>query len=113
MHELLIVGAIIATELGMYEAVAGSSPDPLSAVCTVTRRDPLGNPHKYLKIRGVDPPPGGQWRKDRVLVPINSGYDPYSMGPEGKSLPPLTARLSRDDIIRAADGAFFGPAEGY
>jgi general secretion pathway protein G len=103
----------IASELAEYEAVAGSLPDSLAPIRSGSRRDPWGNPYQYLKIRGVDPPPRGKWRKDRFLVPINSDYDLYSMGPDGRSTPPLTAAMSRDDIIRAADGAFFGPAEEY
>jgi general secretion pathway protein G len=47
------------------------------------------------------------------VVPINTDYDLYSMGKDGKSQPPLTAKDSRDDIIRANDGAYIGPAEGY
>lgn len=103
----------IATELAEYEAMNGSLPDSLAAIRSGSLRDPWGNPYQYLKIRGVEPPPRDQWRKDRFLVPINSDYDLYSMGPDGRSRPPLTAAMSRDDIIRAADGAFFGRAEEY
>ena len=52
-------------------------------------------------------------RKDRSLVPLNSTYDLYSMGKDGQSQPPLTAKASRDDIIRANDGSFYGIAEDY
>lgn len=52
-------------------------------------------------------------RKDHSLVPINSDYDLYSMGPDGKSQAPLTANASRDDIIRANNGAFYGKASNY
>ncbi len=52
-------------------------------------------------------------RKDRFLVPINTDFDLYSMGRDGKSTPPLTAAASRDDIIRANGGAYIGPAKGY
>jgi general secretion pathway protein G len=55
----------------------------------------------------------GQVRKDRNLVPINSRYDLYSMGADGRSVPPLTAQESRDDIIRANDGGYVGLAAGY
>jgi general secretion pathway protein G len=49
-------------------------------------------------------------RKDRFLVPINSRFDLYSMGRDRASVPPLTAKVSQDDIIRADDGAFVGLA---
>jgi len=52
-------------------------------------------------------------RKDRFLVPINSDFDLYSMGPDGESKPPLNAKSSRDDVIRAANGAFYGLAEKF
>ena len=47
------------------------------------------------------------------MVPINTDYDLYSMGKDGQSAPALTAQKSRDDIIRANDGAYIGPAAGY
>lgn len=52
-------------------------------------------------------------RKDHNLVPINTDYDLYSMGPDGQSVAPLTAKASRDDIIRGADGAFIGRASDF
>jgi len=52
-------------------------------------------------------------RKDRFLTPINSDYDLYSMGPDGESNEPLTVPVSRDDIIRASDGAYVGVAENF
>ena len=52
-------------------------------------------------------------RKDRFLVPINTNFDLYSMGPDGKSVPPLTAQASQDDIIWASDGEYIGPAAQY
>ncbi len=62
--------------------------------------------------------PGGRGhpsgaRKDRFLVPINCDYDLYSMGPDGETTAPLTAKKSRDDIIRANDGAYVGPASEF
>jgi general secretion pathway protein G len=46
-------------------------------------------------------------------VPINSDYDLYSVGKDGVSSGPLTAGPSRDDVIRANDGGFFGLARDY
>lgn len=72
--------------------------------------DPWGNPFRYQSLAAV---PKGKWRKDRFLVPINSTYDLWSMGPDGKSVAPLTAKASRDDIVRANDGTFYGWASDY
>jgi len=73
--------------------------------------DPWGNPYQYLNfdtVKGV-----GSVRKDRFLVPLNTDYDLYSMGKDGKSQTPLTAAASHDDIVRANDGRYIGLASGY
>jgi general secretion pathway protein G len=72
--------------------------------------DPWGNPYRYLRVQGASP---GQLRKDRFLVPINSDFDLYSSGPDGRSVAPLTAAASRDDIVRANDGGFVGVAQDF
>jgi general secretion pathway protein G len=71
---------------------------------------PWGNPYRYLNL-ATSPP--GHARKDHALVPINTDFDLYSMGPDGDSAPPLTAARSRDDIVRANNGAFVGVAAEY
>lgn len=76
--------------------------------------DPWGQPYQYLQIRDNGTPGlQGQLRKDRNLVPINSDYDLYSLGRDGDTRPPLTARPSQDDIVRAGDGGFVGLAEEF
>ena len=50
---------------------------------------------------------------DRFLAPINSTYDPYSMGEDGQTVPALTANSSKDGIVRANDGGFIGLAVKY
>ena len=52
-------------------------------------------------------------RKDKNLVPVNTDYDLYSMGEDGRSVGPFTAKASRDDIVRANDGGFVGLAADY
>jgi general secretion pathway protein G len=47
-------------------------------------------------------------KKDKNLHPVNSDYDVYSMGPDGKTAPALTAGPSKDDVIRGANGSFYG-----
>ena len=46
-------------------------------------------------------------------MPLNSTYDLYSMGKDGQSQSPLTAKASLDDVIRANDGGFIGLAAHY
>ncbi|MGH7260378.1 MAG: type IV pilin protein [Nitrospiraceae bacterium] len=52
-------------------------------------------------------------RKDRFLKPVSSDYDLYSMGPDGQCKENLNHKDSRDDIVRASDGAFVGVAENF
>ena len=75
-------------------------------------KDPWGHPYQYLQIFG-HPENLKDARKDHSLHPINSDFDLYSMGPDGKSVKPLTGGPSRDDIIRANDGTFVGVAATY
>jgi len=83
----------------------GSFPPNLATVGRGSLLDPWGRPYRYLRVPGT---PIGQLRKDRFLVPVNSDFDLYSMGPDGASQPPFTAGPSRDDIVRANDGGFVG-----
>jgi general secretion pathway protein G len=86
-------------------------PDDLAEIGKNGLRDPWGNPYRYLNFATVKGK--GSLRKDKNLVPINSDYDLYSAGPDGTSQPPLTAKSSKDDIIRANDGAYVGEASKY
>jgi general secretion pathway protein G len=84
-------------------------PPDLNAIGEDDRLDPWGNPYVYGPVVGN----GGGTRKDKNLVPINTDYDLYSKGADGKSAPALTAAISKDDIVRAANGGFIGLAENY
>lgn len=99
--------------IGAFEAKKGELPDTLGDIGLSNFRDPWGNPYRYLRIAGADLKSKGSLRKDRFLVPLNSDYDLYSMGKDGESKGPLTASVSRDDIIRANNGAFIGLAVDY
>jgi general secretion pathway protein G len=88
----------------------GALPASLADIGLGARLDPWGNPYQYLNFAD---PMGGKPRKDKNLHPINTDFDLYSMGPDGESSEPLTAKASRDDIIRANDGRFLGKAEDY
>jgi general secretion pathway protein G len=86
-------------------------PDDLAEVGQDGKLDPWRNPYQYLNL--VTLKGKGTARKNRNLVPINSDYDLYSMGKDGASVGPLTAKESRDDIVRANDGRFIGLAKDY
>lgn len=103
----------ISLDIDKFHKENGRYPDSLQEVFNPVPMDPWGQPYQYLRIDGGTVSGKGKLRKDKNLVPINSDYDLYSMGPDGQSVPPLTANASRDDIVRGRNGAFFGLASEY
>ena len=95
-----------------HAALVGQYPESLAEIAERDPTDPWGNPYRYLNIETAGKGKG-EFRKDRNLVPLNSTYDLYSMGKDGDSRSPLTAKASHDDILRANDGAFVGLASDY
>lgn len=81
-------------------------PDSLAVVGQQDLRDPWGNVYTYELLSKPKATP----RMDKNLNPINSDYDLYSNGKDGKSQRQLTANYARDDIVRAANGRFVGLA---
>jgi len=89
-------------------------PDSLADVGYGNLLDPWGHPYEYLKIiDNSDPGVNGKRRKDHSLVPVNSDYDLYSMGADGLTGAAFTNSKSRDDIVRASNGAFIGPVSEF
>ena len=120
--DLLVERARVARAIGDIEAIQteldtqDSLPDGLAGVGRGNMLDPWGNPYVYYKFpppkgNGSAPPAGT--RKDRFLVPVNSTYDLYSKGADGKTALAFTAAAARDDIVRANDGGYIGLAVNY
>jgi len=103
---------ILQLKIQSYESEVGQLPDSLSNL-NWNNSDPWGNPYQYLNFAAAGKSWKGKARKDRFLVPLNSTYDLYSNGKDGKSTPPITAKTSKDDIIRANDGGFINLASMY
>jgi general secretion pathway protein G len=101
----------IALKLNGYIGNNGIGPTTLAGVHCENYLDPWGHPYMYFNIKTATGK--GQMRKDRFMVPINTYFDLYSMGPDGQSTSALTAKASRDDVIYAHDGEYIGPAEGF
>jgi general secretion pathway protein G len=95
-----------------FASDTGDFPDSLDEVGAAHLRDPWGSHYRYLRIEGGSAPPG-KLRKDHFVVPVNSDFDLYSMGPDRASRPPFTAKASRDDIVRTSNGGYVGPVSGY
>ena len=102
---------LLEFELKRYEAAEERLPDTLEDLQIQLPIDPWGHPYEYLVFRG----PGwrGKARKDRFLVPINSTFDLYSIGPDNETRPPLQNKKSWDDVVRANDGAFLGLGKDF
>jgi len=94
-----------------YYTETNSYPQSLNDVGMANLKDPWNHTYHYLNIATA--PNKGDVRKDHNLVPLNTDYDLYSAGEDGKSQPPLTAKTSQDDIVRANNGGFVGLATNY
>jgi general secretion pathway protein G len=101
----------IEASLERHYVANGRFPETLTEAGLAGKLDPWQHPYQYLNVATAKN--RGQVRKDRNLVPINSDYDLYSMGKDGLTKPPLTAKPSHDDVIRANNGAFVGLASDY
>ena len=104
---------VLEGELGVFEVTNGGLPDSLDEIGRGTLRDPWGKGYEFLNFSTLGNRGRGRMRKDRFLVPLNSTYDLYSQGKDGQSQAPLSARASRDDVVRANDGAYLGLASDY
>jgi len=103
-------------QIERHLSTAGSLPTSLHDLDEPPLIDPWGHPYRYTDVGSVDAgakSASGRRRLDKFLRPLNSGYDLFSCGPDGKSASPLTAGASRDDIVRARNGLFVGLAEDF
>lgn len=103
--------ASIGFLISHFQVANGVFPDSLADVGNSGAQDPWGRPYQYLNLTTMKG--NGQVRKDKNMVPINSDFDLYSVGKDGKTKGPLTATASRDDIVRASNGRFIGLASDY
>jgi general secretion pathway protein G len=103
LHEL-------AVRIERYWTQHGSIPNSLADLGPPLPKDPWGRDYRFLNFDSANP---GNIRKDHNLHPLNSEFDLYSLGKDGRSVPPLTGRASRDDVIWARDGGFVGLAADY
>lgn len=57
--------------------------------------------------------PRPELRKSASLFPLNSDFDLYSLGSDGKTSSKINTKEGMDDVIRANDGKYFGLASSY
>ncbi len=111
---------VLAKEITVYQVYNEKLPDTLDEVGRENLLDPYGNTYEYLNLtstatmrKKAKRKLKRKMRKDRFLVPLNSDFDLYSRGKDGKSKPSLRSKNSWDDIVRANDGAYIGLASDY
>jgi general secretion pathway protein G len=102
----------MSSQLDPIAFEGGALPNSLADIGLSGRRDPWGRAYVYLRIRG-NPAALFRSRRDQFLVPINSDYDLFSLGKDGRTNQVITHATSLDDVIRGNDGAFLGLAAKY
>ena len=107
----------MSQQIEEFTMETGAYPENLASIGRAKTTDPWGNSYVYVNIDAMEKTkkgkPKGKTRKDRFLVPLNTDYDLYSKGQDGESVEPLTAEASRDDVVRANNGAFIGEARKF
>ncbi|MGH8174658.1 MAG: type IV pilin protein [Steroidobacter sp.] len=104
----------ISIKIEQYRTMHGFKPPmSLADLGAIPMRDPWGFNYRYLNFGVGVPGTQAKIRKDRNLTPINTEFDLYSVGADGVSMPPLTARQSLDDVVWARDGGFVGIATDF
>jgi len=104
---------IISIEIGKFQLRNNNAlPGTLGELGIDIPLDPWDNPYEYLNIVAAGSG-NGAFRKDKNLNPLNTDFDLYSRGKDGESAGPLSAKASRDDVVRANNGAFVGLGEDY
>ena len=97
-------------EINLYRLDNNDLPNTLADIGWGGLLDPWGNPYQFANHANIPP---GKRRKYKSTVPLNTDFDLYSMGPDGKTKAPITAKAGYDDIIRASDGGYVGPDSQY
>ncbi|MDD2899618.1 MAG: prepilin-type N-terminal cleavage/methylation domain-containing protein [Desulfuromonadaceae bacterium] len=103
----------LQSEIALYLTDVDHLPDTLADIHRSDLKDPWGHPYEYLRIDGGGVKGKGKLRRDRFLNPLNTDYDLYSMGADGKSKTNLNAKESEDDIVRILGGNYIGLASKF
>ncbi len=102
---------VIQLDIDNYHELYDDYPLSLDDVGHGGRLDPWDNPYEFLNYDTAEKKKG--MRKDKNLKPLNSDYDLFSTGPDGKWKESLSSKVSRDDIVRGRDGEFVGIADDF
>jgi general secretion pathway protein G len=100
---------IIAAKINAYYEDDRTYPESL-AVIGGDQLDPWGMPYEYKDLTSKG---NGGSRRDKKLNPLNTYFDLYSRGKDGKTKLQISQKDSVDDVLRANDGAFVDLASKY
>ena len=95
----------------IFDLNHGRPPTSLTELGITERTDPWGNAYVFTSFEGMTG--NGPKRKDHNMVPVNSYFDVYSLGPDGKTATPFTSIPGGDDIVVAGNGQYVGVACFY
>ena len=101
----------IEHDILIHEGFAGRLPDGLSEVGKQYARDPWGNVYRYFNVTSGQG--NGVRRFDKLAVALNTDFDLYSLGRDGKTNASLSNADSLDDIVRGRNGDYLGIASKY
>lgn len=108
-------GAMSAFGRAEVRAFATSVTDSLPRVVASNEVDDLAgaiaSSLSFSIFVGV--PVAATRRCDRFMYPLNTDYDLFSLGPNGRTAVSLGEAVGQDDVIRANNGGFFGIASDY
>jgi general secretion pathway protein G len=102
--------AIMAAKISASWEDESSYPDSLADAGFGGKLDPWDNPYRYLNL---DKKGNGGARRDKNLNPLNTDFDLYSVGKDGKTKLPISQKDSLDDVIRVFDGKFINLASEF
>jgi general secretion pathway protein G len=99
----------IGVEIEAYRARHHELPGSLTDLGSAVPLDPWGHTYEYANFDAR----GTVGQRTFEGLPINSDYDLYSRGADGRTDVNLRTETARDDIVRARDGAYVGPASDF
>lgn len=85
----------------------GGFPDSLAQAGIAMPTDPWGRPYVY---KGSGTESGKSDREDAPQHRANSDFDLYSLGADGVTATLFNEDVSKDDVVRAKNGAYIGLA---
>jgi general secretion pathway protein G len=84
-------------------------PGSLTDLGSAAPLDPWGHLYEYVNFDAS----GTVGQRNYDGLPVNSEYDLYSRGPDGRTDADLWSETARDDVVRARDGSFVGSGADF